>query len=238
VAEKPPQLERLLSGNGAVAIGLGGQVSGNHRRRSSTSSSSSGSIRAAQTWVRRRRWVRVMRRRLDIPPLPYLEPDGSMYHLAADGTLIPFIQDSTSDYGDSDGQELESMRSTLLSSAQDYVSRARYLVGTRSQDDMESVIVSAVEVRRTIAKLGRAIAELRQGILSECDLAYGWFEELSLTFLLLTGSGDDDVDRKTQAEVLLNAYSRELERRRLSAGAQGLLISGQGEIHRKTFDCY
>lgn len=39
-------------------------------------------------------------------------------------------------------------------------------------------------------------------------------------------TGDDDVDRKTQAEVLLNAYSRELERRRLAAGAQGLLISG------------
>lgn len=41
--------------------------------------------------------------------------------------------------------------------------------------------------------------------------------------------GDDDVERKTQAEVLLNAYSRELERRRLAAGAQGLLISGDGE---------
>lgn len=41
--------------------------------------------------------------------------------------------------------------------------------------------------------------------------------------------GDEDVDRKTQAEVLLNAYSRELERRRLVAGAQGLLISGDGK---------
>ena len=40
--------------------------------------------------------------------------------------------------------------------------------------------------------------------------------------------GDDDSERKTQAEVLLNAYSRELERRRLAAGAQGLLISGNG----------
>jgi hypothetical protein len=42
--------------------------------------------------------------------------------------------------------------------------------------------------------------------------------------------GDDDADRKTQAEVLLNAYSRELERKRLAAGAQGLLISGDGEF--------
>lgn len=38
-------------------------------------------------------------------------------------------------------------------------------------------------------------------------------------------AGDEDHDRRTQAEVLLNTYSRELERRRLSAGAQGLLIS-------------
>jgi hypothetical protein len=39
-------------------------------------------------------------------------------------------------------------------------------------------------------------------------------------------SGDEDVERKTQAEVLLNAYSRELERRRLNAGANGLFRVG------------
>lgn len=44
--------------------------------------------------------------------------------------------------------------------------------------------------------------------------------------------GDADTERKTQAEVLLNAYSRELERRRLAAGAQGLLISGDGMCRR------
>lgn len=43
-------------------------------------------------------------------------------------------------------------------------------------------------------------------------------------------AGDEDVERKTQAEVLLNAYLRELERRRLAAGAQGLLISENGEL--------
>jgi hypothetical protein len=171
VAEKPPQLERLLSGNGAVAMGLSGQVSSSPRRRSSASSSSSSSIRA-QTWVRRRRWVRVMRRRLDIPPLPFLEPDGCMYYLAADGALIPFIQDSVSDYGDGEGQELGSMRSSALSSAQDYVARARYLVGTQSQDDIETM-VSAIEARRAIAKLERATTELRQGILSEFDFFAG-----------------------------------------------------------------
>ena len=40
--------------------------------------------------------------------------------------------------------------------------------------------------------------------------------------------------RKTQAEVLLNTYSRELERRRLVAGSQGLLLSRQGK-HKSLF---
>lgn len=44
-------------------------------------------------------------------------------------------------------------------------------------------------------------------------------------------AGDDDPERKTRAEVLLGMYSRELERRRLEAGAQGLLISGNGLYH-------
>ena len=42
--------------------------------------------------------------------------------------------------------------------------------------------------------------------------------------------GDEDAERKIQAEVLLNTYSRDLERRRLAAGAQGLLISDRGMI--------
>lgn len=45
----------------------------------------------------------------------------------------------------------------------------------------------------------------------------------------MTYPGDDDVERKTQAEVLLNAYSRELERRRLAARSQGLLFNTTGK---------
>jgi hypothetical protein len=48
----------------------------------------------------------------------------------------------------------------------------------------------------------------------------------------MTITDDEDDERKTQAEVLLNTYNRELERRRLAAGAQGLLISGNGEFCR------
>ncbi|KAK7061613.1 ankyrin unc44 [Favolaschia claudopus] len=193
-AEKPPQLERALSGSGIVGSGLGGGPSSS--RRGPTASSSSTNNRSPLTWVRRRRWVRVLRRRLDIPPLPFLEPDGAMYHLDADGTLIPSVDNTLDD--PREGQELGAMRSTFISS-QDYVARARYLVGTQISDaDMES----AVEARRAIAKLERATMELRQGLL-----------------------GDDDPERKLQAEVLLHAYSRDLERRRLAASARGLLLS-------------
>ncbi|KAF9222106.1 FYVE-domain-containing protein [Gyrodon lividus] len=198
-SEPPPQLERLLSGSGAVTAGLPSPVR-SHSRGSSSTSSTSSTTSHAQTWVRRRRWVRVMRRRLDIPPLPFMEPDGAMYHLALDGSLILYVSDGESDSGDDEGQELGAMRSNPLSSAQDYVARARYLVGNQPES---SNVLSPIEARRAIAKLERATMELRQGSLS-----------------------DEDAERKTHAEVLLNTYSRELERRRLSAGAQGLLISG------------
>lgn len=165
-AEKPPQLERVLTGNVVVTAGLSGSTSRSNGRGSS--SSSSGSIRSPQTWVRRRRWVRVMRRRLDIPPLPFLEPDGAMYHFNADGTLIPYIQENLSDIGDGDGQELGFMPTTFLSSVQDYVARARYLVGTQARDtDANGGPLSAIEARRAIAKLERATMELRQGLLGE-----------------------------------------------------------------------
>lgn len=192
--------------------------------RSTGRGSSGSSSTKSQAWVRRRRWVRVMRRRLDIPPLPFLGPDGSMYHLAADGAMIPYVEDNMSD--DGEGQELGAMSSTMLSSAQDYVARARYLVGNQSRDsDANGEILNAVDARRAIAKLERATTELRQGLLGESTCHIRCIGALDELF-----TGDDDSDRKTQAEVLLNAYSRELERRRLAAGAQGLLFSGDGEI--------
>ncbi|TFK76031.1 hypothetical protein BDN72DRAFT_363853 [Pluteus cervinus] len=189
-ADRPPHLERILSGMGLMASGLGGR------------GSPSSSVRTPQTWVRRRRWVRIMRRRLDIPPMPFLEPDGAMYYFDSTGEAIPHMDEHPSDIAETDGQEMGSMPPSMLASARDYVARARYLVG-RQPNESDSGPPTAIEARRAIAKLERATTELRQGILA-----------------------DDNSERKRQAEVLLNAYSRELERRRLSAGAQGLLISG------------
>lgn len=163
-AEMPLQLERVLSSNGLVAAGFGGSSI------RSNSLSSHPQSRVHHNWVRRRRWVRIMRRRLDIPPLAFLEPDGAMYHLDFDGSLIPYIEENDNNVpGDDEGREMGTMSSTFLSSAQDYVARARYLVGNQLQDtDIAGSSMSAVDVRRAIAKVERATMELREGMLGTC----------------------------------------------------------------------
>jgi hypothetical protein len=204
--EPPPQLERLLQGTSMV-LGLG------------NSSVSRLNSNAPQRWVRRRRWVRVMRRRLDIPPLPFLNPDGGLYHWLTDGTMVPF-EETIDDFGDAgEGQELGPIPTNPLSSTQDYIARARYLAG--EQDDADSANNNAVEARRAIAKLERATTELRQGVAGEL---LRFFILARLTNFI----GDVDAERRTQAEVLLNAYTRELERRRKAALEQGLLLSSNG----------
>lgn len=161
-AEPPLPLERLLSGTGAVSAGFGGSG----RQGSSSSSSSS------QTWVRRRRWVRVMRRRLDIPPLPFLGPDGAMYQLSGDGFLIPYVSEAQSYDCSGEDHELGAMPSSFLAHSQDYVARSRYLAGTPSADtSLNGERSSAVELRRAIAKLERAVMELRTGMLGRSLMA-------------------------------------------------------------------
>ncbi|KAJ3892916.1 hypothetical protein GG344DRAFT_87465 [Lentinula edodes] len=235
-----------LSGVLRTPPGLG-RSSSNSDSRSGSGSNSTSATPTPTTYVRRRRWVRVMRRRLDIPPLPFLFPDGKMYLVREDGGLVRYIHhpnvsdedasqprspaywdpNASSDevaysYGEEghqEGQELSTIPSRS-SKAQDYVSRARYLVGSQTygldsdgiqNGDNAGGSLSAVDARRTIAKLERATMELRLGV-----------------------SGDTDIERKTQAQVLLHTYTRELERQKASAEVQGWVLTtpGAGEgIH-------
>ncbi|KAF8605304.1 hypothetical protein BDV93DRAFT_490619 [Ceratobasidium sp. AG-I] len=166
-ADPPPALEKLLEGVGVSA-----------------------SLTSATKWVRRRRWVRVMRRRLDIPPLPFLEPSG-MYYVAPDGGMVPA--------GEEGGEEMGIIGLTL-GGGQDYVSRARYVVG--ELDSPGEGETAAVNYGRKLAKLERAVNDLRGGIPS-----------------------DDDAGRRRQAEALLDEYVGELERTRAAAIAAGHTIS-------------
>jgi hypothetical protein len=157
-AEPPASLERLLTGSGVVSAGL------------SSPSNRSNSLRpnSSQSWVRRRRWVRVMRRRLDIPPLPFLGPDGAFYDLSSAGSLVPHISDVQSDGYPTEGQELGTMPTSFLSASQDYVARSRYLAGTPTVENVANGRPqSAIDARRAIAKLERAVTELRTGMLGK-----------------------------------------------------------------------
>ena len=101
-----------------------------------------------------------MRRRLDIAPLSYLQPDGNLYALSESGALVS-VQPNRED-GDG-GQELGAMPASFLSRSKDYVARARYLAGSSTERDVSS---TPADVRRGIAKLERAVLELRTGMLS------------------------------------------------------------------------
>lgn len=155
-AEMPPALERALAGYGVLTPAVAG---------TSSSSSSKQAVQGSQlSWVRRRRWVRVMRRRLDIPPLPFLQPDGAMYQIDTVGELVPYVQDVALD--PEGGQE---MGSPYLHFTEDYVARARYLIGNLPENNTASRngAVSGNELRKSIAKLQRATLELREGMLGE-----------------------------------------------------------------------
>ena len=119
-----------------------------------------------------------MRRRLDITPLPFLQPDGRFYSLAEGGALIPYVPDDTGSLeafgGPSGGPgadlELTSTSMSVLKNHQDYVARARYIAeGSKTSDASEGagVAKSATEIKRTINKLSRAVSELRIGILGK-----------------------------------------------------------------------
>lgn len=198
-SQPPPPLERLLDGRG-----LGSSVT-----RALTGSAgyvpAQGEQEAIVTgWVRRRRWVRVMRRRLDIEfqddleacetPLPTSGQDED-----ADATII--LHDSSagqlSTAAIMSAQEAARTECAQLGPDADYLSRARALAGSSAASGAtpaDALGAEREELARRIARLVMAITELRAA-----------FE-------------DTDVRRRTTAEDVRKEYVVQLGQLRQAAG--------------------
>lgn len=194
ISTPPPLLARLLEGRGlsqSVQRAVTGVVlatSGNVTEMDTTEST-------RLDWVRRRRWVRVMRRRLDIEFNDELE-------FAEQASLI--LTSSSSQHDGRGGGYLTSASiieaqqeamsdAEALGSNADYVARSKIMAGRVSQLDQQN----EEAVKRQIARLQIAISELR-------NFAFT----------------DEDATRQARAEELLKEYTVQLSRLRQSEGLE------------------
>ncbi|KAJ1023485.1 hypothetical protein NDA16_003102 [Ustilago loliicola] len=198
-SQPPPPLERLLEGRGlsaSVTRALTGGA-GLANAQADQEASSSG-------WVRRRRWVRVLRRRLDIEFGDDLEAcDGA---ISADSEMSESGRNGSSRETDGHGlstaaimaaQEAAKLECSQLGSDADYVSRAKALAGSSAASGAtpaDALGDDRDELARRIARLVMAITELRAA-----------FE-------------DDDVERRSRAEDLRKEYTLQLGQLRQAAG--------------------
>ncbi|KAJ3935845.1 MAG: hypothetical protein NXY57DRAFT_1090594 [Lentinula lateritia] len=214
-----PEEEWTPEVTGALGRVLGGGLG--------SGSNSTSATPTPTTYVCRRHWVCVTRRRLDIPP-------PKMYLVRENVGLVRYIHHpnvsdedevaySYGEEGHQQRQELNTMPSRFPN-PQDYVSRARYLVRSQTlgldsdgiqNGDNAAASLSAVDARRTIAKFEGATMELRLGVLGKY-------------FVISSSPADTDTKRKTEAQVLLHTYTRELERQKASAEAQGWVLTTPG----------
>lgn len=197
VATAPPPLTRLLEGRG-----LGQSV---QRAVNNVVLASSGTASVAETeavssgWVRRRRWVRVMRRRLDIEIGDDLEAmeQASLNAMAttASATAGSSLLTSASIY---EAQQEGRLAAQQLGPDADYLARSQSMAGTV---DGETPIIGQDGDRHTdllkkqIVRLELAVSELRQHAFS-----------------------DEDYTRQQRAEDLLKRYTLRLGQLRQTIG--------------------
>lgn len=173
MSEPSEELQNLMDGVGGFVSGVG-----------------------AQKWVRKRKWVRLMRRRLDVP------------HWGFGHILNGMIE------GDEEGEAGDELKGSVLAEGSDYVARSQFLIGAwtrtaeETMDESFSSTTSShtivhipdheldrMEARRTIVRLERAIEELRDGI-----------------------SDDDDEERKTRAIDMMEVTMKRLTAMREDIG--------------------
>ncbi|SPO27469.1 uncharacterized protein UTRI_10586 [Ustilago trichophora] len=198
-SQPPPPLERLLEGRGlsaSVTRALTGGA-GLASAQGDQEASSSG-------WVRRRRWIRVLRRRLDIEFGDDLEACEGALSSDADelGESIGAGTYGAESHGLSTAaimaaQEAAKLECSQLGPDADYVSRAKALAGSSAASGAtpaDALGDDRDELARRIARLVMAITELR-----------AVFE-------------DDDVERRSRAEDLRKEYTLQLGQLRQAAG--------------------
>lgn len=131
-SEPPAELQRILNGGGG--LGLGGQK-----------------------WVRRRRWVRVLKRRVDVPKWGYERPNR-----------------------ETEAQEIVTAVQALPNPNADYLVHAQFLAGNHHTTSSDHASIRSgktveqgdgeldrVELRKVAARLKRAIDQLRVGTLGD-----------------------------------------------------------------------
>ncbi|PWN18880.1 hypothetical protein BCV69DRAFT_251674 [Microstroma glucosiphilum] len=184
-AQVPPQLARLLEGKGlgaAFTRALAGQGS---------STGVGADDEAFPTdWVRRRRWIRVMRRRLDIEFGDGLE--------AAEIETAPAGEDRVASAQLSAARQARSELDELPSTAS-YLDRARALAGREDGEQLTpaDMLADPATIPNHIVRLEMAIGELRS-----------------------SAFGDDDKERQVQAETLLKEYTLRLGQLRQAASSE------------------
>lgn len=193
LATPPPTLSRLVEGRG-----LGQSVQRAVILATGSSSASAVEAEAVNSdWVRRRRWVRVMRRRLDIEFGDELEAaeQASSSLAAAHGQQRGGILTSALVY---EAQQAGRSDAEGLGPEADYLSRSRAMAGSSPTTTRADLVNQGEDnIRRQITRLELAVNELR-----------------SFAFV------DDDATRQGQAEELLKDYTLQLGYLRQAAGLE------------------
>lgn len=198
-SQPPPPLERLLEGRGLSASVTRALTGGAGLANAQADQEASSSA-----WVRRRRWVRVLRRRLDIEFGDDLEACDST--LSAEGDA--FESGRNDDLHQTEGralstaaimaaQEAAKLECSQLGSDADYVNRAKALAGSSASSGAtpaDALGDDRDELARRIARLVMALTELRAA-----------FE-------------DAYVERRSRAEDLRKEYTLQLGQLRQAAG--------------------
>ncbi|PWN42649.1 hypothetical protein IE81DRAFT_117310 [Ceraceosorus guamensis] len=206
----PPPLSRILEGKGLGAsvsrAVTGGLLPGPGQTSINGHGAGHEQEAVATGWVRRRRWVRVMRRRLDIEIGDELEA-AELAHFSATLTATGGTNGPSGRPGATfssvaviEAEQAAREACLALGPSADYLARSKALAGESAaagSTPADALGEGVDELRRRIARLDLAVAELRASAFS-----------------------DEDADRRSHAEDMLKEYTLQLGQLRQAAGLE------------------